>query len=109
MPRIQYVAFDGKYFDAIQTCADYEEALIDRLKPSIISQWIDEHCVVVDYRNEEVTCDPAPLFDHMNNPDNSLLTQAFLEAFVENLNAANCAYLAQILDPKPTEKTSNAN
>lgn len=98
MPRIQYVAFDDEVFTSEQECLAYEEKEVAERKVSIISQWIDEHCVVVDYRDEEVTCDPAPLFDYMNTPANRILTEAFLESFVENLNASNCAYLAHLLD-----------
>ena len=101
MPRIQYVAFDDETFSSEQECLAYEAKELAKRKISIISQWIDEHCVVVDYNCEEVTCDPSPLFDHINTPSNSLLTQAFLESFVENLSVANCTYLAQILNPKP--------
>jgi hypothetical protein len=107
MPRIQYVAFDDEAFNSEQECLAYEEREVAKRKISIISQWIDEHCVVVDWHSEETLISTPQLFAHMNTPANSLLTQAFLEAFVENLSAANCTYLTQILNPKPTEKTSN--
>jgi len=98
MHRIRYVAFDGEVFTSEQECLAYEEKEVAKRKVSIISQLIDEHCFVVDYNCEEVICDPAPLFDYINHSANSLLTQAFLESFVENLNARNCAYLAHLLD-----------
>ena len=98
MPRIQYVAFDDEVFSSEQECVAHEEKEIAKRKISIISQWIDEHCVVVDYNCEEVTCDSSPLFDHMNTPANRLLTQAFLESFVEQLSTYNRAYLSQILN-----------
>ena len=105
MPRIQYVAFDDEVFSSEQECSEYEEKEISKRKTSIIPQWIDEHCVVVDWRNEETLVTTPQLFAHMNTPANRLLTQAFLESFVENLSAANCTYLTQILNPKPKEKT----
>lgn len=109
MPRIQYVAFDGKCFSTGYEATEYEDKLIEKLKPSIISTWLDKYAVKANWDKEELRSNPSDLFAHMNNPDNSLPTQAFLEAFVENLSAANCTYLTQILNPKPTEKTSNAN
>ena len=86
---------------------EQQNKLIEKLKPSIISTWLDKYAVKANWDKEELRSNPSDLFAHMNNPDNSLLTQAFLEAFVENLSAANCTYLTQILNPKPTEKTSN--
>ena len=109
MPRIQYVAFDDECFSTEEECLAYEEKEVANRKTSIIPEWIEEYCVVVDYNCEETTCDSSRLFDHMNTPANSQLTQAFLEAFVENLSASNCAYLAQILDPKPTKETPNVS
>jgi hypothetical protein len=98
MPKIQYVAFDDECFSSEQECLEYENKQVAILKPSIISQWIDEQAVSVDWRTEETSVNVMTLFAHLNTPANSLLTEAFLESFVENLSASNCAYLAHLLD-----------
>jgi len=105
MPRIQYVAFDDEVFTSEQECLEYENKQVAILKPSTISRWIDEYAVSVNWRNEETSVNAMPLFAHLNTTASTLLTQAFLESFVENLSAANCTYLAQILNPKPTNQT----
>lgn len=107
MAKIQYMAFDGELFSEEQECLKYEEDLVAEMKPSIISRWIEEHVVQVVWHDAEVICDPSSLFDHLNATGNALLTQAFLESFVEGLNAENCTYLIEILTPKPTEETVN--